>query len=55
MELLHELLTEQMLDRAKRDKVQETKDIHEWGRRTEVSGFKVFPGGCNQEQQFIML
>jgi len=43
MELLHELLTEQPLDMAKRGKVQETKEIHKWGRRTEVSGFKNVP------------
>jgi hypothetical protein len=43
MELLHELLTEQMLDMAKRDKVQENKEIHKWGIRTEVSVFKIGP------------
>jgi hypothetical protein len=43
MELLHELQTEQILDMAKRDKVPETKEIHKWGRRTEVWGFKNVP------------
>jgi len=32
-----------MLDMAKRDKVQETKEIHKWDRRTEVSWFKNVP------------
>ena len=32
-----------MLDMTKRDKVQDTKEIHKWGRRTEISGFKNIP------------